>query len=340
MSNSVTVICTGIVSSYHLANVYALIKSQYSGHNVKLFVCVDNFWGRSVIPARYFQYGVDNFNLVVLETDVLKALLNHKFESSRYVFIGVSYVSFLTYFRLKFFYRKEFTRRLVSFYSIDEGLGSHVLTYVRTMKRQFKESGNKLKFMLSYNARFVLYEILDRIYKTKHNRLYDLHNNKVVVNQDFSKNLKSVFIDLSCLSSFDFDSVNNVVIYLDQPLSSIGVCDEYCELNSIPKGVLKFAKNHGLKPFIKPHPSRDATNVPFQTLGSTDGCVEELFCYFENKNISVIGVTSNALITAKAIFNIDAYKFTGWNIDLSPLELNHKVNLFFSHFTKSINLDD
>lgn len=340
MDKKITVVCTGIVSSYHLSNIYALIDTYHSKSNVFLYVSFDHYWGENIIPQRYIDYGIKNYNLVICNNNIEKKLEISNEKINTFVFIGVTYVSYVTYFKLKFRFWKDFNRSSIFFYSIDEGLGSHLFTYLRVLKRQLKEVDNKLLFLLSYNLRFFSYKILDFIFKTKHNRLYDYINTEVILNTYFAINLKNVFKGIAKLSTYNFESVDNIIVYLDQPLYEIGVCDEIYELTSLPSNICNFAEKNFLIPYVKPHPSRKKINNYLNVLGASDGCVEELFSVFENKNISVIGVTSNALLTANALFNINSFRICSNSIDLTSLKHNYKVDNFFEHFTRSVDLDE
>ena len=346
MNKPIFICCSGIVSPYHLANIYALIETYYADRKVELIISTMDFWGKSILPKRYLDYGKKYYNLKIENISLYELISNKDVGNTELVFVGVTYVNYLQFVKLVLKRKISIRKNKTAFFSIDEGLGSHGYRYFRTLTRQIKETNDKVSFFVKFTVRYCFYHLLDIVTRINHIRLFDISKGALVINECFKNSLKNVFQSLNYENPKAIDLPNNIMLYLDQPLSSINVCSDEYESETIPQLILAFAHEKNLDLMIKNHPSKinqsdgiDSSQVNNLDIQRFDGCIEELLSTTNCNNISVAGVTSNVLITAKLLYGVDSYSLRGDGIDLLPLELGNKIERLFSFFTHEIDLN-
>lgn len=331
----ITVVCTGVVSGYHLLNIYALLENKYADREINLYVKLIDFWKKNIIPEKYIKLGISEYNLKVISgfDNIDSKKVNEL------VFIGVTYISYFELMKL-FSANKHLTSCKWKLYSVDEGLGSHAYSYFRVLKRQYSESENKFLFLIKYNAKYLMTKILDFVFVPKHNRLFSTDNGVVKVDREFKDSLKQV---IDYLSS---DAMNkNIVfndgdyIYIDQPLSDIKVCSRKFEEQELPILLNNFVKKEGKKLYVVNHPSRKFNSEGASVI-SIDGCVEELLSSLRKHNIEIklLGFTSNALVTGNILYGFETHCLNHSMVDIKPLELNEKIIGYFKEFCRETEL--
>lgn len=100
---------------------------------------------------------------------------------------------------------------------------------------------------------------------------------------------------------------NNTVLLISQPLVEAGIIDEesYLAVLESARGFFERAGNHF---FIKPHPAESVEKLCNFNICQFEGPVEALFSHNKKKLAAVAGINSTAMIIARRLFEIKAYR--------------------------------
>lgn len=226
-----------------------------------------------------------------------------------------------------------------TFFSIEDGLGTHGSILYRS-KAKTRESSSSLLFPL-----FLVVETL----KIALLRVVTFRSGALIrLLASTPQGQRGKFIELAphmrkVLSSGVFayeraPMAEGTVLFLSQPYVEMGLIDAQSYLD-----VVKAAEEHfnslGKRLQIKAHPAEDLTKWHSHDVCDFDGPVEVLLAENQCTIFAVIGISSTALILAKRLFGLRAFRVQ--HPALSPLKnsgMNSKLESLLEQHSERLEL--
>ncbi|ELR8730003.1 alpha-2,8-polysialyltransferase family protein [Vibrio vulnificus] len=305
-SERVLVVATGVVSPFHLACIYSLLSVEFPDSKIKLLVEQSDFWGRSIIPKRYIDFGVNYFDLDLISSDDEFSAKNANHDFEKVVLIGVTHISIKQYLRLSL----NVSPLKLKCYTVEEGVGSYTFTFKRRLANLIEEGVPFVKAISRLSFQFSSLLFVDFLSNTKHFRLAHKPDKRYV------DKLKLVFKHISENSEFT-GTID--LLFLSQPFKSIGYNESPCDyfLGAIER-------HESLPVMVKLHPA-EMKSVDIESIVEFDGCVEELF-YSSGQSIrKVYGISSTSLYTMKILYGIETLRIV--SSKYPSVSSNHTLEL-------------
>ncbi|MFB2649028.1 hypothetical protein [Shewanella mangrovisoli] len=293
-NKSVVVVATGIVGPFHLACLYAMLNVEFSCFSIKLFLKKDNYWGRTIIPHRYINFGEVNYDLEIFDdinTITKSASIN---SSDKIVLVGVTNVSIKNYSKLFI----GLHARKIYCLTIEEGIGTYTFTYSRRLANLMDEGVLGISAVLKLFVQFSCLKIFNYLFNVKNYRLIQCKN--LEQNEKYKNSLRCVFKKIS-ESVKGYEEINS--LFLSQPYKLLGADDENVTsyiLSSINKTV-----NSNV--MVKQHPSEVVISDSDSIL-KFDGCVEEFYYAGGQSLTRIYGISSTSLYTMRVLYEIDTFR--------------------------------
>ncbi|EKO3586379.1 hypothetical protein N6B98_002347 [Vibrio metschnikovii] len=301
----IVIVATGIVSPFHVACMYALLEVEFSEFNINLFVESNEYWGRSIIPERYREFGDEKYNLFFF-SNINSYELNAALKvSDRVVLIGVTHIPVKKYI----FLTLVSLPKLIICYTIEEGIGSYTFTFRRRLNNLIEEGNPYVKAITKNILNFSSLWLIDKLSSTKNFRLTS--NDDKYINA-----LKSVFKKISEKSRY---SGSIEVLFLSQPFNNIGYKES--PVNYIVNSIQKI---ESAPVMVKLHPA-EHNNLDSEFIIDFDGCVEEFFFVSEEKIKRIYSISSTSLYTMKILYGVETFQV--FSFKYPTIHTNHTVEL-------------